>query len=92
MQPQANDPFSSPYPSRCAVLFLCGTFDSYEITKYPHSERVFEGKSRGAFKYLHELANLGADRLVVVVGALDEDAVAQLCSPSTSRAKDLNNS
>lgn len=39
--------------------------------------------------YLHQLANLGADRVVVVVGAFNQDAVAQLCSPSTSRAEYL---
>lgn len=41
--------------------------------------------------YLHKLAYLGADGLVIEVGALDEDAIAQLCSPSPSRTEDLPN-
>lgn len=55
----------------------------------PRTSAVFRDRKLWACEYLQELADLGADRLVVEVGALDEDAVKQLCAPPTGRAEDL---
>ena len=68
------------------------TIDKHrKCTSMPKLQSFEAGKQRACavVLYLHELADLGADRFIVVVGAFDEDSVTQLCSPPASRAEDL---